>query len=79
MCVSVCERCIRVLITISSLLSRCLHVRSADVSQVGRCCALWQPALRLIVLIRSTSPISAVPSARLVSRDNFLKKKKNYY
>lgn len=69
-CVPVSEH--RVLISISSLLYRCLRVRSADVSQVAKCCVLWQPALRQSVWTRSTSRISAVPSARVVSGDNLL-------
>lgn len=65
-CVSVCELFIRVLI-ISFLISRCLRVRSAAVSRAGRCCAPWRPVLRPSAWTRSTSRISAVPSARLVS------------
>lgn len=64
-----------VLITISSLLLRCLRARSADASQVERCCALWQPALRPSVWTQSTSRISAVPFARAVSVDDFLQQR----
>lgn len=69
-CVSVCEPLMRVWITVSPSLSRCLRARSADVSQVERCCALWRPALRQSAWTRSTSRISAVPSARVVSGDD---------
>lgn len=49
---------------------RCLRVRSAGVSRAERCCALWQPAHRRSAWTRSTSRISAVPSARVVSGDD---------
>lgn len=52
---------------LSSLISRCLHVKSAGVSPVGRCCVRWQLVLRLSVLTRSMSQINAVPSVRVVS------------
>lgn len=54
------------------MLSRCLRVRSADASQAGRCCVRWQPALRLSAWTRSTSRISAAPSARVVSGEDLL-------
>lgn len=50
--------------------TRCPHVRRADASQVVRCCALWPPVPRRSALTRSTSRISAVPSARVVSRND---------
>lgn len=70
-CVCVYELFIRVLITISLLPPRFLHVRSADVSQVERCCVLWQRARRQSVWTRSMNRISAAQSARVVSQDNF--------
>lgn len=53
----------------SSRLCRCLHARSVGASRAGRSCAPWPPALRPSAWTPSTSQISAVPSARVVSGD----------
>lgn len=65
------ELFVRALIAVFFLSAiRCLRVRSAGVSRAERCCALWQPAHRRSAWTRSTSRISAVPSARVVSEDD---------
>lgn len=72
-CVYVCV-CIIVVyegVNLAGLCStRCPRVRRADASQVVRCCALWPPVPRRSASTRSTSRISAVPSARVVSRND---------